>query len=237
MNMLLYSKRPRSNPMKKPKEKKIVIWDDILMMILAVASGVFLVLELTTNPSHTQSFWYETADLAIASIFLTEFIISLVFSSSRLEYFKSNWWYLLAAIPVTDHMTQGLRMLRLLRLARLVRLVRVVTGTKEIWHYLGRYSRRSHAMYASVILVIVIFYGAIIFHALENPVNSNITSVQDSLRWVAATVTTVGYGDVHPTTTGGRVVGVTLVTCGIAIIGIFTAFFASFFFQRSGRAK
>ncbi len=223
--------------MKKRKEKDIVIWDDILMMILAVASGVFLVLELTTNPSHNQSFWYETADLAIASIFLTEFFINLFFSTAKLQYFKSNWWYLLAAIPVTDHLTQGLRLLRLLRFVRLVRLIRVATGTREILQYLGHFTRPKHLVHVSVVFVIVVFYGALIFHALENGVNKNIVTVQDSLRWVAATVATVGYGEVQPITTGGHVIGTILVICGIVVVGIFTAFFVSFLSPKKNRRQ
>ena len=61
--------------MKHRTRHDIVIWDDIVMMILAVASGVFLILELTTNPTHAQSLWYENVDLTISFIFLTEFAI------------------------------------------------------------------------------------------------------------------------------------------------------------------
>lgn len=223
--------------MKKRKEKNIVIWDDILMMILAVASGVFLLLELTTNPSHEQSFWYGVADLTIASIFLTEFLINFIFSKSRKQYLKSNWWYLLAAIPVTDHMIQGLHMLNLLRFARLVRLVRVATGTKEIFHYLRRFNRPKHLVHITIVLVIVVFYGAIIFHSLENGINNNIVTVQDSLQWAAATVATVGYGDVHPVTTGGHVVGTILVISGTVVLAIFTAFFVSFLSPKKNRRQ
>lgn len=45
----------------------------------------------------------------------------------------------------------------------------------------------------------------------------------DSLWWAMQTVTTVGYGDVVPENTSGRLVGAVLMLNGIALIGIVTA--------------
>ena len=46
------------------------------------------------------------------------------------------------------------------------------------------------------------------------------------------TVTTVGYGDISPTTTEGRVIATCLMLLGIGVIGAFTATVASFFVQQ-----
>ena len=43
------------------------------------------------------------------------------------------------------------------------------------------------------------------------------------------TITTVGYGDKYATTGTGRALGVTVIFCGIALIGVLTSFLASFF--------
>jgi len=44
------------------------------------------------------------------------------------------------------------------------------------------------------------------------------------------TITTVGYGDKFPVTTGGRVIGMLLMTGGVGLFGTFTAFISSWFF-------
>jgi voltage-gated potassium channel len=62
----------------------------------------------------------------------------------------------------------------------------------------------------------------------QNP-NANITTGGDAVWWVFVTITTVGYGDKCPTTGPGRALGVIVMFCGIALIGVLTSFLASFF--------
>jgi len=57
-------------------------------------------------------------------------------------------------------------------------------------------------------------------------------SLGDALWWAAVTTTTVGYGDVSPVTGEGRLIAVVLMLVGIAVVGVFTATLASFFFEQ-----
>ena len=61
---------------------------------------------------------------------------------------------------------------------------------------------------------------------------ANITSYGDALWWAVSTITTVGYGDRYPTTTEGRFVGFGLMLAGIALLGVVTASFASWFLDK-----
>jgi voltage-gated potassium channel len=51
----------------------------------------------------------------------------------------------------------------------------------------------------------------------------------DAMWWAAQTVTTVGYGDVVPDTTGGRLVGVAIMLIGVASVSLITALVTSAF--------
>jgi Ion channel. len=51
----------------------------------------------------------------------------------------------------------------------------------------------------------------------------------DALWWSFVTITTVGYGDIAPLTTGGRITGIIVMVFGIGILGMFTATIASAF--------
>jgi len=59
---------------------------------------------------------------------------------------------------------------------------------------------------------------------------SNITSFPRALWWAMETITTVGYGDHHPVTTGGRLVAAGLMVVGLALVGVITATVVTWFF-------
>jgi voltage-gated potassium channel len=52
-------------------------------------------------------------------------------------------------------------------------------------------------------------------------------SLGDTLWWAAQTVTTVGYGDVVPTSSWGRVIGVVVMVFGVAAVSLITALVTS----------
>ena len=56
-------------------------------------------------------------------------------------------------------------------------------------------------------------------------------SIVDAAWWTLVTITTVGYGDIYPTSVGGRIVGVFLMLFGIGFLGMLTATLASTFVE------
>ncbi|MEE8423782.1 MAG: ion channel [Thermodesulfobacteriota bacterium] len=55
--------------------------------------------------------------------------------------------------------------------------------------------------------------------------------IQDSFWWSFVTITTVGYGDITPSTIGGRIIAVIVMVFGIGLLGMFTATIASIFVE------
>jgi voltage-gated potassium channel len=53
-----------------------------------------------------------------------------------------------------------------------------------------------------------------LFFHLEHGVNPQVNTLFDAIWWSFATVTTVGYGDIHPMTMGGRIVAICLMVIG-----------------------
>jgi voltage-gated potassium channel len=75
-----------------------------------------------------------------------------------------------------------------------------------------------------LILVIVSTVALAVFEPKLTLINAMWLSV--------VTLTTVGYGDITPTTIAGRIIGVIIMMFGIGILGMFTASVASFFVEK-----
>jgi voltage-gated potassium channel len=79
--------------------------------------------------------------------------------------------------------------------------------------------------------VVLAFAGAIVIQLVDA---ANFPSFGLALWWALQTITTVGYGDVVPTTTAGRIVGGVEMVMGVSFIAFVTAGVTSTVIQRSG---
>ena len=107
-----------------------------------------------------------------------------------------------------------------LRLARLARLVVASKRARQLFDRIGR---------VAIVAVSVMITGAVIAYYAEHPVNPEFATFGDSLWWAIVTLTTVGYGDIVPATTTGRVTAVMIMLTGVAVLGLLAGTLASFF--------
>jgi len=90
----------------------------------------------------------------------------------------------------------------------------------------------------SAISFVLVTFGAIGILLLEQAqVGSNINNGVDALWWSFVTITTVGYGDYYPVTTGGRIIAALLMTAGVGLFGTFTGFISSWFVDGGKESK
>ena len=86
-------------------------------------------------------------------------------------------------------------------------------------------SRRLRTILIGLIFV-VIFFGYI-FYITEPTVES----IGDGFYWALVTVTTVGYGDITPTTPSGKLIASFLILLGLGLIATITAIVSAKFIQ------
>lgn len=88
------------------------------------------------------------------------------------------------------------------------------------------FSRTIFRIFLSLALLTVVA-ATLVFHfeGVENP--GEYTGLWDSVWWTLVTVFTVGYGDIRPITTGGRVIGVLVMASGVILVSLITASISS----------
>jgi voltage-gated potassium channel len=130
------------------------------------------------------------------------------------------------SVPVAPASLGAARLLRLVRVLRLgVALSATMRHARAILQH-----RQFH--FVALVAVVAVCLGGLGIYSVEGGDNTHIQSYGDGLWWAIVTVTTVGYGDISPTTTEGRVIATCLMLLGIGVIGAFTATVASFFVQQ-----
>jgi voltage-gated potassium channel Kch len=205
---------------------------ELFMALLTLLSTMNLVLVLVPIMSGAGRQVVIAVELILTPIFLGDFLLRLATTRSRRGYLVRGWGWtdLLAAVPF-------LAVFRLFHVAAVVRALRS-RGPGAILEELS-VSRASATFYFTIFLVILVLElsGALVLDAEAGDASANIRTPGDALWWGYVTITTVGYGDQYPVTPWGRVIGVFLLTAGVALFSVFTGFIANAFLAPRRRRR
>lgn len=127
--------------------------------------------------------------------------------------------------------TTNLTFLRVLRLFRLMRIFKLARYSESVLT-LGKAVSRIKTELLSTLFItfIVLLISANIMYIVENKAQPEaFTNMGEALWWSVATLTTVGYGDIYPITSIGKIVSGIMALVGIGIVAIPTGLLSSAF--------
>lgn len=137
---------------------------------------------------------------------------------------------LIAILPfyLSLYLTMDLRFLRGLRLLRLFKLTRYSPALNALLDVMRKESEALLAAFVVLLILLMISAGGI--YVLEHDVQPDtFGSIPGAMWWAIVTLTTLGYGDVVPITTGGRILGGLIGVLGVGMIALPAAIMASGF--------
>jgi voltage-gated potassium channel len=160
-------------------------------------------------------------DLFVVVLLAIDFYNQLKNSGQSLfKYLYKHWYEIPSMMPLIllstleHHLIIGI-VVRGIRLMGLFRIIHLFFRTVTIFE-------SNRLMYIMAFAFASVFLGAFAEYIVESSIhNSKINTFGDALWWSIVTVTTVGYGDIYPVTTAGRIIASILMIIGITILGLF----------------
>ncbi len=159
-------------------------------------------------------------------LFTIEYGLRIYCAPNRWRYITSFYGIidLLAILPTYLGLFVGnmnylivIRLLRVLRIFRVLKLMRYLEEANILMRAIGASHRKILVFFATVLVLATVF-GALMF-VVEGP-EHGFTSIPTSIYWTIVTITTVGYGDITPHTTLGKVIASFAMLTGYSIIAV-----------------
>lgn len=195
-------------------------WEHRAEWPLAVVAAVFLAaysVEVLAQPHGLAARLVTLATLVAWAVFTADYAARLYLAPDRKQWFFRH----LIDLAVV--------LLPLLRPLRLLRLVVLVGALQKA---IGNAIRGKVIIYTISGAVLLVYVGALaVLEAERGAPDAHITTFGHALWWAMATITTVGYGDMYPVTTTGRVMASLMMIGGISLVGSITATIASWIVQ------
>lgn len=217
------------------KELRIIIFGthtpvgrafDIALILLIMLSVALVFLESVKEVSLIYGTWLRTAEWTITILFTIEYITRLWISDNWRRYAFGFFGIvdIMAIVPSFLSLlfpgSQALAVVRALRLLRVFRILNLFEYVHEARLLLLALlaSRHRIIVFMLAVLALVTVFGAVMF-VVESP-EAGFTSIPRSIYWAIVTLTTVGYGDIAPTTNLGQAIASLIMILGYAIIAI-----------------
>ena len=227
-------------------ENRLCTITDWTITILICLNLAVLVLETVTSINVVMARYFSFVESFTIGLFTIEYGLRIWVAPegsggahplrSRMRYIVSFFGLvdLIAILPFYADLMPGfalsvsgfraVRFLWLLKLARHSRSVRAI----------GRafYIKRQELGATAFLMIMLMLLASSAMHYVEGENNpEDFGSIPKAMWWSIITLTTVGYGDVVPTTLGGRIVGAFVAVLGVAMFALPTAILGAAFFD------
>lgn len=163
-------------------------------------------------------------ELIAVVLFTLEYLLRIYVAKKPLKYIFSFYGLidLIAIAPFYITATSPWLSLRALRVFRIFRAFKLVRYNKA----LNRFNVAAKIVREEIILFLMVtgiflFLASAGIYYFENQAQPKVfSSIFSSAWWAVVTLTTVGYGDVYPVTTGGKIFTFFILMIGVGIVTI-----------------
>ena len=234
-------------------DDKVSMYCDRALSTLILLNLLAVSLESIDQLSTQYGFLFWAFELFSVTIFSCEYILRIWSSDAnkddksasstklRFSYIFSFTGLidLIAILPSILPLFLGQIDLRWLRVLRLVRLLKISHYSTALEDLISAIREERNAFGAALYLFcIALFISSALMYVVEHEIQpENFSSIPTTMWWSMITLTTVGYGDVSPMTSLGKLVGAATAIMGICVVALLTGIVATAFANQVARRK
>ena len=203
---------------------KISSYYDFIMMATIVISIIPLAFK-------NINIVFQWIDYITVSVFILDYFLRLLTADYKLKKSVVSFFLypitpmavidLLSILPSLTVLNSGFRLLKLFRLLRTLKVFRALKFLRYSRSFdiiINVFKKQKKVLTAVATMAIAyVLVSALVIYNVE-PESFN--SFFDAIYWATISLTTVGYGDIYPVTTVGRIVTMISSAFGIAIIAL-----------------
>lgn len=199
---------------------------DIILLILILVSIILVMLESVVEINNVYHSYFIWGEWIITVFFSIEYILRILSIKRPMVYIFSFYGIidLLSTIPlylsffvVGTNALLAIRALRLLRVFRILKITRYIGESNKLAKAL-KDSRPKILVFLFTVLILCVIAGTLMY-LLEGP-EHGFKSIPISIYWCIVTLTTVGFGDIAPTTAAGQFLAAVIMIMGYGIIAV-----------------
>lgn len=214
------------------KKEALHKYYEILVCVLAFVTIIITLLDLTgIIDLGTMKVLY-LIDTGIWFFFVADYIFRFAVSDKKVNFFKNSIFDLIAIIPFGSGLSlfRAFRIVRIAKLSKFAKLLKFVAFASKLKKFIYT-NGFIYVLYANIITILL---GAAGIYAVEY--GSTVNSFPDALWWAFVTATTVGYGDISPSTSAGRLIAGILMIVGIGFVSMLTGTIATYFTNKFNKS-
>lgn len=204
---------------------------DLFIQSLIITNLIAFSIETLPNLSEKTLTILKYIEVITVTIFTAEYLSRVIVADRKVQFVFSFFGLvdLLAILPFYLQTGIDLRAIRILRLLRLFRAFKLLRYSKAIHRFHNALIiAKEELVLFTIVAVMVLYFASVGIYFFENSAQPEaFSSVFQSMWWALATLTTVGYGDVYPITTGGKVFTFFVLMVGLGVVAIPTGLIAS----------
>jgi voltage-gated potassium channel len=221
---------------------------NVSLASLIILNVLALMLETMNGLYREWETYFFMFELFSVFVFITEYLLRLWVTDLNPKYqhpLGGRIRYLFSPLALVDLLAflpsmllmsgldlRFLRMLRLFRVVRLLHVPRINKAMYSIWHA-ARSKGAEFIIAGSIMFVLLILSASLAYFAEHEAQPQAFSSIPASLWWGIMTMTTVGYGDVYPITTLGKIIAAFFAALGIGFFALPSAILASALIEQS----